>query len=225
MSERTANLIGGVSGVASIVLFVIGFGFLGGVVPPAGGSGEAVAKYLESSEAQVWTGAYLGLIAALLHIVFVTRLYGVLRRAEGGTGWLAMTALAGALIQFAVLFSVDFTVSAAAFYRGRRGFDPDVLAAFYDVKQFAELISGGVAALFLAATAVVVLRMGALPRWLGWFAAATAVALLVSRPLGPTDVSEPPAFLAIIWILAASIVLVVRRERLGEARHALPQAA
>jgi hypothetical protein len=225
MSERTANLIGGASGIVSIVLVVIGLGFLVGVVPPAGGSGDDVATFLERSEVRVWTGAYIGLIGALLHLVFFGRLYGLLRRAEGGTGWLSMTAFAGAVIQFAVLFSADFAVSAAAFYQGRRGFDPDVLAAFFDVKQFAELISGGLAALFLAATAVVVLRMGALPRWLGWFAAATAVLLLLSRALGPTDESEPANFLAIIWVLAASIVLIVRRERLSEGRQAVPQGA
>jgi len=225
MTERTANLIGGVSGLVSMVFVVIGFGFLVGVVPPAGGSAEAVTTFLERSEAQVWTGAYLGLIGALLHLVLVGRLYGVLRRAEGGSGWLAMTALIGALVQAAVLFSVDFTVSAAAFYRGRRSFDAEVIGAFFDVRQFAELILGGVAALFFAATAVIVLRMGGLPRWLGWFAAATAVLLLLTRPLGPTDISQPPHFLGAIWMLAASVVLIVRRERLSEARQALLEGA
>lgn len=225
MSERTANLIGGVSGIVGFVLLVIGLGFLVGVVPPAGGSGEEVAKFLERSETQVWAGAYLGLLGALLHFVFIGRLYGVLRRAEGGTGWLAMTAFGAAILQFAVLLSVDFTVSAAAFYRGQRGLDPNVLAAFFDVKQFAELILGGAAALFLAAAAILVLRMGALPRWLGWFAAGTAVLLLLSRALGPGDESEPANFLAIIWMLAVSIVLIVRRKRLSEVRQAVPQGA
>lgn len=225
MSERTANLIGGVSGVVSIVLVVIGLGFLVGIVPPAGASGEDVATFLERSELRVWTGAYLGLIGVLLHFVFFGRVYGLLRRAEGGTGWLSMTAFAGAVIQFAVILSADFAVSAAAFYQGQRGFDPNMLAAFFDVKQFGELISGGAAAIFLAGTAVVVLRMGGLPRWLGWFAAATAVLLLLSRALGPGDESEPANFLVIIWVLSASIVLIVRRERLSEARQPAPQGA
>lgn len=226
MSERSANLIAGVSGLVSVALVVVGFGFLVGVVPPAGGTEESVKQYLERSSGQIWTGAYLGLVGAILHLVLVTRIYALLCRAEGGTGWLAMTALVGAVIQAAVLFSVDLTVGAAAVYRGKRGFDPEVLAAFFDVKHFAELVIGALAALFFAATAVVVLKMGGLPRWLGWYAAATAALLLLSRPLGVTDnAAEPANFVGGIWMIAASIVLIVRRERLSEVRQAVPQAA
>jgi hypothetical protein len=60
----------------------------------------------------------------------------------------------------------------------------------------------------LAAAGAVTLGTDVLPRWLGSSALATAVGLLASLPFFS---AEPPTFmLALIWIIAASVVLIRR---------------
>src|SRR5712691_2949736 len=211
MNDRTSNLVGGASGLASVVLGVVGFGVLGGTTPKLGASTEAVTKYVTRSNIQTCTGPYLGLFGLLFFAVFAGRLWAILRRAEGDVAWLSATALGAALVWLAVLLSTDFASGAVAFYAGRRGLDPATAGALYDLKHFGELLAGAIYAVFLAATAAVVLGRRVLPRWLGWTAVVIAVATVVTVPFGPGDLSETPHFLQLLWLLAVSVVLIARR--------------
>src|SRR3954453_20042504 len=63
--------------------------------------------------------------------------------------------------------------------------------------------------LMLSATAAVALRTNVLPRRLAWSALAIAVGLLASLPFAAS--TEPPTLLlALIWIIATSVVLLRR---------------
>ena len=60
-----------------------------------------------------------------------------------------------------------------------------------------------------AATAIVTLRTGVLPRWLGWLAAVAAPALVANGLLFHSQ--NAPAFLLFaLWLLATSVVLTLR---------------
>lgn len=60
-----------------------------------------------------------------------------------------------------------------------------------------------------------ILQTRCLPRWLGWWALVTAPLLLVNVPMA---VSGPPLFLlALIWIVATSLTIAVRRESFADA--------
>lgn len=170
MNDRTSNLVGGVSGLASVLLFVVGFGVLGGATPKLGASTRAVTSYVTRSGVETWTGAYLGLLGLLLYVVLAGRLWAILRRAEGDAAWLSATAFGAALVGVAVTLAADFGSGAAALYAGRHGVDPATVGVLYDVKHFAELLFGAIEAVFFAAVAVLVLTKGALPRFLGWVA-------------------------------------------------------
>jgi len=220
MNDRTSDLIGGASGLASMLLAIVGLGVLGGTPPKLDASVEAVTSYVTRSNAQTWTGAYLGLLGLLLFVFFAGRLWAILRRAEGDVAWLSATALGAALIWVAVLLSTDFASGAVAFYAGRRGLDPTTAGALYDLKHFGELLAGAIFAVFLTAVAVVVLERNALPRWLGWTAAVIAVATLATVPFGPGDISELPHFLALLWLFSVSTLLIARRGRLSVMRAA-----
>jgi hypothetical protein len=215
MEDQTSNLVGGASGLISIVLSVVGFGVLGGTTPKLGASTDAVTSYVTRSNVETWTGAYLGLLGLLLFVVFAGRLWAILRRAEGDAAWLSAIALGAALIWVAVLLSADFASGAVAFYAGRRGLNPTTAGALYDLKHFGELLSGAIFAVFLAAAATVVLGRGGFPRWLGWTAAVIAIATVATVPFGPGDTSETPHFLALLWVLAVSLVLLARRKGLS----------
>src|SRR6266516_657562 len=66
-------------------------------------------------------------------------------------------------------------------------------------------------AVLLAAVAVLTLRTGALPRWLGFGAAATAIALAVNGSFIDADF-VPALVLFLLWTLIASVVLFRRAQ-------------
>jgi hypothetical protein len=71
------------------------------------------------------------------------------------------------------------------------------------------VLTWAIAAVLLSATAVVVFRTGALPRWLGWSAAVLSPALLVGVAFA-TSIGFVPYVLTMVWIVATSIVLIRR---------------
>jgi hypothetical protein len=150
----------------------------------------------------VVSGELLGL---LLFIPFLGYLWSVLREAEGPGGWLSATALGAGLVGVTMkLASIgpgwaarDFADSSAIHKAFER---------MNEVAFIAQMLPDGV---MLAAVAIVTLKTGALPRWLGWLAAVAAPLLLVNGMF--LDADFGPAFLLfLLWILLASVVLSVR---------------
>ena len=213
MTQRASNLVGGICGLAAVALLVGSFPFTG-ATPEPGASADKVAEYLDRSSAQTWTGIYLELFGISLLIVFAGRMWAILREAEGAGGWIATTGFGAALAALTVLLVGDATVMGAAFSAGRDGLVTGVVGAMYTVQWYVDLVYGAVNAVFFAAAAVLVLRHGALPRWLGWLALVVAVGLVATVPFGPGATMEPPHVLGFLWIVAASFAMIVRRDAL-----------
>ena len=213
VSERASNLVGGICGLAAVALLIGGFPFTG-ATPEPGASADDVAEYLSRSSAQTWTGIYLEFFGLALLIIFIGRLWAILREAEGAGGWIATTALGAALAGLTVLVIGDATMMGAAFSAGRHGLDPAVVGGMYTVQWYSDLAYGAVNAVFFAAAALLVLRRGALPTWLGWFALVVAIALVITVPFGPGATMEPPHILGFLWIVSVSVVMIVRRAAL-----------
>ena len=190
MTERASNLVGGICGLAAVALLVGSFPFTG-ATPEPGASADKVADYLDRSSALTWTGIDLELFGLALLIVFAGRMWAILREAEGAGGWIATTGFGAALAALTVLLVGDATIMGAAFKAGRDGLDPAVVGAMYTVQWHADLVYGAVNAVFFAAAALLVLRHGALPRWLGWLALVVAVGLVATVPFGPGATMEP----------------------------------
>jgi hypothetical protein len=212
MSERASNLVGGICGLAAVALLVAGFPFTG-ATPEPGASVDDVAD-LSRSGAQTWTGIYMEFFGLALLIIFVGRLWALLREAEGAVGWIATTALGAAVAALTVLVIGDATMMGAAFSAGRHDLDPAVVGGMYTVQWYSDLAYGVVNAVFFAASALLVLRRGALPRWLGWLAVVVAIALVVTVPFGPGATMEPPHVLGFLWIVSVGVVMIVRRDAL-----------
>jgi hypothetical protein len=213
VSERASNLLGGICGLAAVALLVGSFPFTG-VTPEPGSSADDVAEYLGRSSAQTWTGIYLELFGLALFIIFIGRLWALLREAEGSGGWIATTALGAALAALTVLVIGDATMMGAAFSAGRHGLAPAVVGGMYTVQWYSDLAYGAVNAVFFAAAALLTLRRGALPTWLGWLALVVAIALVATVPFGPGATMEPPHILGFVWIVSAGVVMIVRRAAL-----------
>ncbi|HET7272859.1 MAG TPA: hypothetical protein VFI90_17435, partial [Rubrobacter sp.] len=158
-----------------------------------------------------WIGIYLEVLSVLFFIVFAARLWATLRRAEGDPGWLSLAAF-GSALTFATMTFFAFALAAAAAYWAGHGLDAQISLALGQVGFAAYVLTWAVGALFMGAVAVVVLRSGALSRWLGWGAAVIAVASLAAVAAPISGPAQLPAFLFLLWIVAASIVLMRREE-------------
>ncbi|MGH3037042.1 MAG: hypothetical protein ACRDMU_07650 [Gaiellaceae bacterium] len=152
----------------------------------------------------------LELIALLLFIPFLGFLWSVLREAEGPAGWLSATALGAGLV------GVTMKLASVAPGWAARDFGDETaihkaLERMNEVAFVAQMLPDGV---LLTAIAIVTLKTGALPRWLGWFAAVAAPLLLVNGMF--LDAEFGPAFLLfLLWTLLASVVLTVRPSGVG----------
>ncbi len=147
----------------------------------------------------------LELIALLLFIPFLAYLCSVLREAEGPNGWLSATVFGAGV--------VGLTMKLASIAPGwaAREFADDAalhraLERMNSVSFIAQMLPDGV---MLAAVAMVTLKRGGLPSWLGWLAALAAPLLLVNGMF--LNAEFGPAFLLfLLWTLLASVVLTLR---------------
>jgi hypothetical protein len=151
--------------------------------------------------------AIAGVAAITLALPFVGYMSRLLRDAEGPNGWLAPAALAGGITGIGLkLVSI---VPELAIHRAQIADGTELHKAFDEMAGGATVLCLYPLALFCVATAIVVLRTRALPRWLGAAAAMTAAALVVNGCF--FDASSVPALLLfLLWTLIASVYLVRR---------------
>ena len=210
MSDRSSNLIAGLCGLGAILVAEIAFFAVVGMTPELGASTEKINDFLGKSSARVYGGGYVEIVAFPLMLVFFGRLRELLRRAEGEGGWLATTAFGAAVAAFGFA-AVAFTGEATVYYAGHHGVGASILVPLVDMFGLAFVFGGMPFAIALAAIAAVVLRAGGLPRWLGWSAGAIAV-MFPATLWSPMDLGQIPHMLLDLWIVAASILLIRRRE-------------
>jgi hypothetical protein len=201
----TASRVGPLTGVLSVVLFIVAFS-ISGDTPDFDASGEEVASFYEDNEGSQLIGAALIAYAALLFVFFAGSLRQALRRAEQDPGVLSAVVLASAAI-FAVgvgIFSgITFTVVSAADEPEIEGGALQVLNMLGQ-DMFVPLAIG--TAGFFWSSGLAIIRTGALPKWLGWVAVVLGVASLT--PAGFF------AFVALgLWTLVASFLLYQRAGR------------
>ncbi len=212
MTSRSLSRAGAATGLAYVVLSVLGSDVIGGGAdgPDFTAPASKVAGYLAAHPptTATYVGGFLELVGLLCFVAFAAQLYTVLRRAEGGDGVLALTALAAGLLSAAVKLA-SAPAALEAFGRAREGIDPQLAAALVDVDSFGFMLTFAPLALLLGAAAAVVLRTGALPRWQGVMAAFTAPLLLLTVA-GAGTVPPLAMLLALVWIAAVSVTLVRR---------------
>lgn len=154
--------------------------------------------------------------ALVLALPFLAYLYSLLRAAEGDGGWLSTVALVAGVS--GVLLKLTSHAPELAIHRNGIDKGTELYKALDNSAGAATLVSLYPLAICCAAVAVIALREHVLPRWLGIFAAVTAVALAVNA--GFLYASFVPALLLfLLWTLVTSIVLL-RRSRSTQARVA-----
>lgn len=141
-----------------------------------------------------------GLIA---FVPFLGYLFAVLRRAEGGDGWLSATAFGAGLIALAVKLA-SFAPFIAA-----RGAGTQIEGALIAMNNASFMLTLAPLGVMLAAASALIIKTRCLPVWLGWAGALIAVALLVNSAF--LDAEFGPAFvLFLLWTVVASAVMTRR---------------
>ncbi len=191
MFDRIMWQLGGTCGLLYVVLLMAGDSF--------GGT--------ESG-----TGILLELLGFALFPFFLGVLWARLRSVEGETAWLSATTFGAGLVALAIKLGSGAPVLAV---RASNGMDSQIERALIAVNEASFGITFLPLAVMLSATAVVVLRWGALPRWLGWIAAVAGLGLLCALAAVVISPSPPewaflPMLLFLLWMVATSIALIRR---------------
>ena len=140
----------------------------------------------------------------------------ILRGAEGDGGWLSTLALAAGVS--GILLKLASHAPELAIHRDGIDKGSQLYKVLDNTAGATTLMSLYPLAVCCAAVAVIAHREHVLPRWVGIFAAVTAVALAVNA--GFVYASFVPAFLLfLVWTLVTSIVLL-RRSRSTQPRIA-----
>ena len=199
--ERYAPL----SGVKAVVLWVVGIILLTGPGHLGNNSSDAplsvLSAYVNHHAAIQW-GAWFVMLGALAFLWFVGSLRAALFSAEGGTGRLAsIAAFGGVATGICVLLAHVPSFAAASTSDNLTAPGAKALILMDDVFFYGAEFS--VAVLFLA-TAVSIMRWGALPVWLGWVSIVFGV-LAVIPPIGwaVVGLGLPLWTLVVSWMLFA----------------------
>ena len=191
MTDRFAQTVGGAAGLLYVVLLMAGDGL--------GGPASQVAFSLE----------VLGFTSFLF---FLGSLWGVMRSAEGGGGFLSATAFGAGLMSITIKLSSAAPVLAVRANTGELA--PDPSGVLQDINNASFALTFFPLAAMLASFAQVAIRSRALPGWLGWAAAVLSVAFVVGGLAGSADLASEWAGLPMLiftpWVIATSVVLIRR---------------
>jgi hypothetical protein len=205
MSGRWALRFGGISGILFVALLIPGSLIGRPDIPEPGVSAQEVHSYFND-----WRDVFMAgngvtfIFAAFFFLWFLGMVRNVLRSAEGEGEWLSTVALGGGLMFITLEMAgaaaeIVYPTTLASY----ANFQPDAQLAFLSLQLSGWLYSFawvGMSVL-IAATSVLALRMGGLPRWLAW-------AGLVFGVLALIKFLTPLAVLALLWVLAISVLML-----------------
>jgi hypothetical protein len=154
--------------------------------------------------------AVAGIAAITLAVPFIAYLCGVLREAGGADGWLVSTAFGAGIT--GIVLKLGSGAPELAMHKAHLVAGTQLNSAISAIGDGATVLCLYPLAVFCAATAIVVFRARALPRWLAAGAAVTAAALAVNGAVLGTD-SVPALLLFLLWTLLASVHLLRRTWR------------
>jgi hypothetical protein len=196
---------------AQIATLVFNVAFFLTTHPPMDASPAEAARGFARAETMVEIGTYLYVLQLPFLLLFLGELFGVLRRAEGGSGALSISAL-GAGIAMVVIASMGAPISALTPTIGQLGGDGAAVKAIDAITPLALALSAFPRAVLLGATSVVLLEGRIAPRWIGWTGLALGLTSLVSTGTLVAPMLFPllafGTLLFVVWVATLTIVLL-----------------
>lgn len=213
MAKWGWDRLGAAGGIVFVVLLIVVQAALPSQ-PDLGDSSEKVTMfYLHHHRAGLIGGILIGL-ALVAFVWFLGSLTAAIR--EAGEGRLAAIAFGGGLLAIGMAMVGTVITTALAF---RIALDsPDMVKGLFDMQFIALTLIGFPVAVLVEATAVAALRTRILPQWYGWTGTLAALALLFSGgALAHKGFYAPDGayglitlFVFLVWMLATSILLILR---------------
>jgi hypothetical protein len=199
------------TGVVGLVTFVVLFAAIIAMSPgepPFLATPEEVrAFYLNSTAGWVQAAMALASLAAIGWISFVVGLCLLLGRAEGSPPWRSAVGLVSGFVLAAYLL-LNTSGNAASF--GAASLDLAVANYAFDVASLGLanvwLSMGG----FAVCCGWVVLSTRIVGRWLGWWAIASGLGLIICRFFWTSEVWYLPYFAFWIWVIILCVQLIWR---------------
>ena len=185
--------------------------------PPMDASPQETARGFAEHATMVEIGTYLYVLHLPFWLLFLGGLFGVLRRAEGGSGALSVSTF-GAGVAMVVIASMGALVSSLTPTIGQLGGDAATVKAIDAMTPLALALSAFPRAVLLGATSVVLLEGRIAPRWIGWAGLALGAISLVSTGtlLAPAlfPLLALGTLLFVVWVAALTVALL-RSTRTG----------
>jgi len=170
--------IGALAGILFVILIVVGFLVRGDVDSEPSDPSAEIARELENDRDQRDAGSFIGLFGWLSFFWFLAYFRKRLQEAEGEAGWLTSVAYGGGLVAAAMLLvAVAFNLANTSI--SNYGPDTQVAKTFVALTwNYIWVIAPPLIAM-TAAASIIIVRFGALPRWIGWIGILPTVTLLL----------------------------------------------
>ena len=191
-------------------------------LPRAGaacGAVFSIALFVAAGDGSSYAPARAAIAAAaiVLFLPFLAALHERLGAADGGRTWPATTAVIAGVA--GITLKLASGVPEIAEHRAHVAAGTQLHTTLDALGAATTMLSCFPLALLCLVVALLALRAGALPRWLGVGAGVTALALVANGAVLTTD-AAPALVLFILWTLAASVALYPRSALLAQASRA-----
>jgi hypothetical protein len=205
LNGRATVRLGGISGVLFVVLVLPSF-----LSPPdtpvaTSGPQDVIDYFIDRQDSILTLNGLLLVFAAFFFLWFLGALHNVLQDAEGeGYGFSSVSVAGGVLFITLILAGAAVEIVYPATLARFESFQQDAQLGFLSLALSGWLYRFAFVGMsvLIAATSVVVLRTGVLPRWLGWVGFLVALVALL-RFLGPLG-----AYLTLLWVVGISVFMV-----------------
>lgn len=207
--------LGAYSGVALVILAVVGFA-LGGELP-RGDSTTAARDYVAEHRNSLLVAAYVLSLAGVMILWFAAALRSYLRRLEGQDSTFEELVFGSGVAGGSLIFAGSGVIGALA-WRSSGVVEPAVARALLDIGAVAYHAADYPLAVFMLAVGIASLRSGAFARWLGWASIISALFVLAVRAIptetyGPETLGHIEFVLMMAWFATTSISLASRLGR------------
>jgi hypothetical protein len=195
--ERWATL----SGVLAVVFWILGVILISSKAKGDKGP-EALASYHQHSDG-ILVGGLLWSIGVLLFIWFLASLRSHYLASEGEPGRLSALAFGGGIAAAVIAMLIPVADEVGAL--NKNDIDASGAAVLHHFSDAFFVATEYMLPVFFFSSAILALRYGALPKWLGWFSILIGIVLLIG-PIGWAAL----IFATPIWVLVVSIWLYLR---------------
>ncbi len=192
------------TGIAFVVLLIIGFGAVGGDTPGSDDSASKISAFYHDHQTKEVAAGVIVALAVIFLAMFAVALRDYLKGAGGGGDFWPTVAMVGGIVSVGG-FCLAIAVHAALIDGGHNKLPGDAMIALNAIDNWDFFAFAFPLTIMLFGVAGSVLKAGApLPKWLGWLALVIGI-LFFAGPIGFI------AFLLTgIWIIIASIVMYRR---------------